>query len=101
MYFIEFYQMSTGYVPGSIPPRFDDAHKQLIPACGDRSVIVVDGRIKKSSIAELAKNEAVKRGFAGYRVHRGESFTRSVPVSGVWPVPHNVDNSASSAYRGN
>lgn len=76
-YYIQFFNLSTGYVPGSVPPRFDDAYKTLQPACGDRAVIRVDGRTTPANVA---------RGFAGYQVMRGSCLREAQPVSGVWPV---------------
>ena len=100
MRYIQFYQLSTGYVPGSIPPRFDEAHRKPIEATGDRSVVIVDGRVSAESVARIAEEEGVRRGYVGYRIHKGESFTRSSPISGYWPLPHKVDKTASSATHG-
>lgn len=85
-YYIQFFNLSTGYVPGSVPPRFDDAYKTLQPACGDRAVIRVDGRTTAANVAWLAVGECTARGFAGYQVMRGSCLRDAQPVSGVWPV---------------
>ena len=81
MLYVQFYSMSTGYIPGSSPPRFDPAYSVPIEACGDRGVIIVDGRLNPERIMRIAREECKKRGFVGLRIFRGESFTRSLPVS--------------------
>ena len=81
MLFAQFYQLSTGYVPGSIPPRFDDAYKRLIEACGDRAVIVLDARHSNATNDNIARAECENRGYIGYQIFRGESFIRSRSVS--------------------
>ena len=101
MRYAQFYQMSTGYVSGSVPPRFDDPHKQPIEACGDRGVIVIDARLSPTNTATIAAAECVKRGFCGYRVFEGRSFSDSRPVSGYWPVANKVDHTATLAAYGN
>jgi hypothetical protein len=81
MLFAQFYQLSTGYVPGSVPPRFDDAYKMPIEACGDRAVIVLDARHSNATNDNIARNECEKRGYIGYQIFRGETFTSSRAVS--------------------
>jgi hypothetical protein len=76
MYFIQFFHMSTGYVQGSIPPRFDNAMRTPIEATGDRSVIVLDGRESASTHHNIARVEGAKRGFIGYKICKGSSFSR-------------------------
>lgn len=100
MIYAQFFHMSTGFVPGSIPPQFDDAHKRPIEACGDRAVVVIDARLSAANIASIARAECVKRGYVGYRIFEGESFARSSPISPYWPVPCKPDNSATSASHG-
>lgn len=101
MRFARFYQRSTGYVPGTIPPRFDDAHKTPIEASGDRAVIIIDARLSPENTATIAREECTKRGYIGYRIFEGRSFSDSRAVSGFWPVPSKVDTTAKSATYGN
>lgn len=56
------------------------------PACGDRSVIILDGRWSKISQGAIAATECHKRGYAAWRIFKGESFTSAVPISELWPV---------------
>lgn len=100
MRFAQFYQSSTGYVPGSIPPKFDPAYKQPIEATGDRGVLIIDQRMRAKSAGEIAADECKKRGFVGWRMFEGSSFSVCRPVSGYWPCAGQVDNSASSASYG-
>lgn len=58
----------------------------LQPACGDRSVIILHGRHSPSTNGQIAAAECAKRGYAAWRIFRGESFTRSSPISQIWPI---------------
>lgn len=55
--------------------------KTPIEACGDRSVIILDGRNSSATWHEIAARECAKRGYIGWRLFRGETFTRSRAVS--------------------
>ena len=62
-------------------------HKDLAgnvaEACGDRSVIVLDGRWSAQHVREIADAECLKRGYIAWQIFRGETFCRSVSVSSV------------------
>lgn len=85
MIYAQFYTESTGYVPGTMPPSFDGP-KRLIEACGDRAVIILDGRERTHAHHLIAEREAVKRGFMAYSLHKGVSFTNSDPITNVIKV---------------
>ena len=69
--FIQFYRLSTGYIQGTIPPKFDKAHQKPIEALGSDGVLFVDGRWSKSTQHEKAREYAKARGFIGYTLgHR-------------------------------
>ena len=97
MIYAQFYSMSTGYVDGTIPPQFDDAHKKPIEACGDRSIVIIDARLSKENIGAIAAKTCKERGYCGYRIFKGDSILNGKPISGYWPVATKVDNSATSA----
>lgn len=69
MLFAQFYQLSTGYIPGTIPPKFGE--KRIIEACGDRAVIILDGRFNLRTNDDIARLECIKRKFIGYSLHKG------------------------------
>jgi len=46
-------------------------------ALGDRAVVVLDGRCSVASNRWVAYTECRKRGYLGYSLHAGDSFTRS------------------------
>ena len=73
----EFYHMSTGYVEGSIPPQYSEEAKRPIPACGDRSVIILDGRNNLLTHAAIARAEGAKRGYIGFAIRSGRSLSDS------------------------
>lgn len=54
---------------------------KLDEASGDRSVVIIDGRLSPANIGSIAAAECSKRKYAAWRIFRGESFNRSVPVS--------------------
>jgi hypothetical protein len=68
---------------------------KLIEAVGDRGVIILDGRNSRSTHRVIAAEECIKRKYAGYSLHHGESFTRShliepfVP-SQIWKIKDTV-----------
>lgn len=53
----------------------------IIEATGDRGVIILDGRESKNSHHAIAETECNKRGYIGWQLFKGESFTRSSPIS--------------------
>lgn len=59
---------------------------KIIPACGDRSVIILDGRKAERFQRMISADECRKRGYVGYQLWKGESFTRSNPVSEIVEV---------------
>jgi len=67
-YTVKFLQLSTGYVAGSIPPRFDEAYKKPIYACGSDATLHCDGRYSLPRIHEEARDYGEKRGFIGYQI---------------------------------
>jgi len=58
----------------------------LVEACGDRSVVIIDARLKSRTIGEIAAKECKKRGYIAWAIFKGESFTNSVRVSEIWYV---------------
>ena len=64
MKFITFYQLSA----------IDNS--RLIEACGDRAVIIIDGRLSADNQHNIAKEECIKRGYLAYQRHIGESLNR-------------------------
>jgi len=55
---------------------------KLIEACGDRGVIVMDGRCTLSH-RTWAEDECRKRGYLAWQLMRGERFSDAVPISAV------------------
>ena len=51
---------------------------KLIPACGDRAVIILDGRHNLGDNANLAREECKKRGYKGFKICKGTNFVRDV-----------------------
>ena len=58
----------------------------LVEACGDRAVVVLDARFKPVANGEIAEEECKKRGYDAWAIFRGESFTNSAIVSEIWYV---------------
>ena len=77
MQFATFYKLSTGYINGSIPPRFSPDHIKPIPALGSDGVAVFDGRFSIGRCATEARDICRKRGFIGFTIERGARFTDS------------------------
>jgi len=61
-----------------------DTTGKLAEACGDRSVVIIDARLRMATIGEIAAEECKKRGYVAWAIFKGQSFTNSVRVSNVW-----------------
>ena len=84
MIYVQMYHLSTGYVKGSMPPRFDEKLKKPIEACGSENVVVLDARLKLSRLKQQADSLLSSPKFhraCGYRLMRGSSFTNAKPIS--------------------
>lgn len=72
MYFIQYYQqgVKTG---------------KLIPACGDRSVVILDGRNNLATMQYDARrfNGYRRPVYDAYQIFRGNALTRALPVTEV------------------
>ena len=60
-------------------------NNRIVEGCGDRAVIILDGRITKKLMGEISATECKKRGFVAWQIHQGD-FRQSKPVSGIWYV---------------
>jgi hypothetical protein len=54
---------------------------ELIEACGDRAVIIFDGRESRATHERIARDECAKRGYLAFQIRQGESFSRSNAAS--------------------
>lgn len=50
----------------------------LVETCGDRDVIILDGRQGAITHEAIAREEGLKRGWLAFQLRSGESFNRSV-----------------------
>ena len=68
MIYAAFYQAPVNYGQADLSP---------IEACGDRAVIVLDARQRPQTHVTIAARECAKRGYLGFSLHMGETFTRA------------------------
>lgn len=78
MIYAQCYVLDTGYVPGTIPPDFTGARKPT-EACGSDGVLVLDGRWSLGRKDACAALYGRRRGFVGYRLYQGRTFTEARP----------------------
>lgn len=78
MRYVQFFALSTGYIKGTIPPQFGE--KKPIEACGDRSVVILDMRRKIENDIPQIEEMCKQRGYIGYSIREGKSFTDSKEV---------------------
>jgi hypothetical protein len=71
-YWAEFYHMRNG---------------SYIPAVGDRSVVILDGRMSDENKKSIAADECRKRGYDGWRLARGRRLSEPFYLTAV---PQNV-----------
>jgi hypothetical protein len=58
-----------------------DLAGEIAPACGDRSVIRLDGRNNRCNLEILAEEECRKRNYVAWRLIEGESLLRAQPIT--------------------
>lgn len=79
MKYVQFYQKSTGYVAGSIPPRFSDANIKPIEICGSDGVYILDGRNNLDNMIFDAEKRLEKmrtiHNVIGYKIIKAQRFT--------------------------
>lgn len=98
-YFAQFFQMSTGYIAGTIPPKF--GAPEVIRAMVDRSVIQIDARLTRSNMGQIAASECEKRGYIAWQIIGGSSLLDAKPLhSRNYAVTGKTDNTAYSATFG-
>jgi hypothetical protein len=56
---------------------------ELIEACGDRSVIRLDGRIAQIRQELIAESECLKRGFVAWQLIKGDRLLTAKPITKV------------------
>lgn len=81
MRYAQFYAMSTGYVAGTIPPRFEASSRAPIEACGSDGVLILDARRRVAGSIREALQHAKARGFVGVRIYEGERFSSARPLT--------------------
>ncbi len=59
----------------------------LVEACGDRSVIILDAQERADTHKTIATRECMRRGYRAWQLWKGDSFTRSTAVSPVYHTP--------------
>ena len=60
-----------------------DLAGKVSEACGDRSVVILDGRCRRSWMEATALAECRKRKYVAWQLCKGETFTRSAPITSV------------------
>lgn len=79
MKYVQFYHNSTGYIAGSIPPRFSDANIKPIEMCGSDSVYILDGRNNLDTMISdaekrMEKMRTIHADICGYKIIKAQSF---------------------------
>lgn len=75
-----FWQPSTGYVEGSIPPRFDKAAVKPIECCGSDGIVRLDGRMTIGCAANVARDVCKQRERIGFTLIAGSSLLNAITV---------------------
>lgn len=77
-----------------------DLAGNLVSACGDRSVIHLDGRLSHFNLYRVAADVCKRRGFVAYRILKGDRLLSAAPVSPVVRVDHLTDLQVTSGAIG-
>lgn len=88
--YIQFLTFSTGYLPGSIPPRFDDSLKKPIEMLGSGGVFKVDGRWNSATVHAVAREQAKSRRAIGYKLCHGLTCSGWQRESRAFLIPNEV-----------
>jgi hypothetical protein len=56
---------------------------RLVEACGDRSVVRIDGRISQLKQELIAEEECRRRHYSGWQLIKGPSLLRAKPITKV------------------
>jgi len=59
--------------------------EELVEACGDRAVVVLDGRQSTATqkVDAISLNGTRRPTYLAYQLFRGETFTRSEAITGI------------------
>lgn len=60
-----------------------DLRGEIVPACGDRAVIILDGRERLATHCAHASTECKRRGYIAWRICRGSRFTDARAVTSL------------------
>lgn len=71
MYFASFYQNPVDHGQSDLSP---------IEACGDRAVIILDGRNTIPTMHDISERVARLRGYVGFTISKGDAFTRAAVI---------------------
>ena len=63
--------------------RSSPTTNELIEACGDRSIIRLDGRQSQLTHEYLAEQECRNRGYIAWQLIKGYSLLRAKPITSV------------------
>lgn len=80
--YCQYLTMSTGYVNGSIPPKFEDSNKKPIDMSGSDGVFILDARnnIETMKIDCIARAEKMRNKPIGFKIVRAQSFLHNGKV---------------------
>ena len=74
MYYAQFFNHRT-YPAGT---------NEVVEACGDRAVVILDGRMSRTWMATEAERLCRQRKYAAWQLFKGETFTRSNAISRIY-----------------
>lgn len=73
------------YMHKAVKSQWNDYKDELIEVCGDRGVVILDGRNTLETMHNdaIEFNKDVLRQYPAYQIFKGETLTRSQPITGV------------------
>lgn len=78
-YYCQLLNLSSGYVPNTIPPRFEDAFIQPKEMLGSDAVLILDARNNLNTMIQESEKrfksiQKLKSSVVGFRVVRSSEF---------------------------
>lgn len=88
--------LSTGYIDGTVPPKFDEHCKQPIDMCGSDSIIRLDARKNilnlKQDVCTFVSKRCNKNSIIGFDIIKASDYSgRNVKVLASFSINQQIN----------
>lgn len=94
--FARFLHESTGYIEGSIPPKFSKDNVRPIEMLGSDGIYILDARNSLDTMindcySRIESMKALNKGIVGFEIHRGDLRNSRVIYTNIKSKNYNFD----------